>query len=138
LEIKRYRYDIQIRFNDIDGLGHINNAVYHSYIEICRTRWLDDALGSKVFVTGERVPIILARTEMDYLRQGYLQDQLYVEAFISHIGEKSFHQSYEVKNQDHTLAVAKAVLVWFDFELNRSIRIPDEMKTLMQDYRSVP
>jgi acyl-CoA thioester hydrolase len=134
MEFKRYRYDIQVRFRDIDGLGHINNAVYHSYIEMCRTQWLDDGLGCEVFSKGNRVPIILARTEMDYLKQAHLHDRIYVEGFISHIGEKSFHQRYEIKTQQHTVAVAKAVLVWFDFEKNHSVPIPDDKKALMREY----
>ncbi len=134
MDFKRYRYDIQVRFRDIDGLGHINNAVYHSYVEMCRTQWLDDGLGCGVFSSGKRVPIILARTEMDYLKQAHLHDRIYVEGFISHIGEKSFHQRYEIKNQQGTVAVAKAVLVWFDFETNQSVAIPDEKKILMRAY----
>ena len=134
MDFKRYRYDLQVRFRDTDALGHINNAVYHSYIEMCRTQWLDDALQCGVFSAGRRVPIILARTEMDYLKQGHLHDKLYVELFISHIGEKSFHQRYEVKSQQQTIAVAKAVLVWFDFDTNQSVAIPEEKKLLMREY----
>lgn len=134
MDFKRYRYDIQVRFRDIDGLGHINNAVYHSYIEMCRTQWLDDGLQCDVFSKGQRVPIILARTEMDYLKQAHLHDRIYVEGFISHIGEKSFHQRYEIKTQQHTVAVAKAVLVWFDFDRNQSVAIPEDKKALMREY----
>lgn len=134
MDFKRYRCDIQVRFRDIDGLGHINNAVYHSYIEMCRTQWLDDGLGCGVFAKGQRVPIILARTEMDYLKQAHLHDRIHVEGFISHIGEKSFHQRYEIKTQQHTVAVAKAVLVWFDFDRNQSVPIPDDKRALMREY----
>ncbi len=134
MEFKRYRYDLQVRFRDTDGLGHINNAVYHSYIEACRTHWLDDALGLGIFTLGQRIPIILARTEMDFLRQAHLHDRLYVESFLSHVGEKSFHQRYEIKSQTQTIAVAKAVLVWFDFDKSSSVSIPPDKRVLMQEY----
>lgn len=137
MDFKRYRYDLQVRFRDTDALGHINNAVYHSYIEMCRTQWLDDALQCGIFSVGQRIPIILARTEMDYLKQGRLHDRLHVELFISHIGEKSFHQRYEVKSQQQTIAVAKAVLVWFDFDANQSVGIPEDKKALMREYMPV-
>jgi acyl-CoA thioester hydrolase len=131
---QRYRYDIQVRFCDIDGLGHINNAVYHSYVEMCRTSWLDEALGYKVFSQGERVPIILARTEMDYLKQGFLHDRLHVDSYIVHIGQKSFHQAYEVSNGRDVIARAKAVLVWFDFDQQQSIPIPEQQRQRMQSF----
>ncbi len=137
MSFKRYRCDIQVRFRDTDGLGHINNAVYHSYIEMCRTQWLDEALQCGIFSSGQRIPIILARTEMDYLKQGHLHDRIYVEAFVSHIGEKSFRQRYEIKSQQQTIAIAKAVLVWFDFDKNESVAIPEDKKVLMQEYLPV-
>ncbi|WP_141735448.1 acyl-CoA thioesterase [Oligoflexus tunisiensis] len=137
MDYKRYRCDLQVRFADTDALGHINNAVYHSYIELCRTQWLAEVLHCGLFTSSERFPIILARTEMDYLKQGHLQDRLHVEAFISHIGEKSFHQRYEIKTPQHTVAVAKAVLVWFDFHANQSVAIPEDKKALMRYYMPV-
>ena len=131
---KRFSYDIQVRFRDLDGFGHINNAVYHTYIETCRTHWLDDALKCEIFQTGKPIPLILARTEMDFVQQAYLHDKISVETYVSHIGEKSFHQKYEIKTPNHTVAVAKAVLVWFDFETNSSMRIPNDKKLLIQEY----
>ena len=134
---KVYRYPLQLRFRDTDGLGHINNAVYHTYLEMCRTQWLDDALDLGVFTRGQAIPIILARTEMDFLRQGHLNDKLFVELSLVHIGDKSFHQRYEIKTEEHTFAVGKAVLVWFDFAANRSVSIPADKRALMQPYLSV-
>jgi hypothetical protein len=54
--------------------------------------------------------------------------------FISHIGEKSFHQRYEIKTLQHTVAVAKAVLVWFNFDKNQSVPIPEDKRALMREY----
>lgn len=137
MDFKRYRFDLQVRLCDTDALGHINNAVYHSYIEMCRTQWLDDALHCGIFTQGQRFPIILARTEMDFLKQGRLHDRLFVELFISHIGDKSFHQRYEIKTQHQTIAMAKAVLVWFDFDSNKSVDIPADKRALMREYMPI-
>jgi acyl-CoA thioester hydrolase len=126
-----YRTDLQLRFRDTDALGHINNAVYHSWIELCRTRWLDEVLGCEVFSKGAPIPIILARTEMDFLREARLEDRLYVEAKIVHVGQKSFHQSYEIKRSHEIIARAKAVLVWFDFERRQSVNIPADKRALL-------
>lgn len=134
VQAQRHRQEIQVRFCDIDGLGHINNAVYHSYVEMCRTSWLDQALGYGVYSKGDQVPVILARTEMDYVKQAYLHDPVQVEAYIVHIGHKSFHQAYEVSNGREIIARAKAVLVWFDFASNQSVAIPKDKRRQIEAY----
>ncbi len=132
--MKVYNYKIQVRFRDCDSLGHINNAVYHSYVETCRTHWLDDALGTGIFSQAEKIPFILARTEIDYLSQGHLNHDIVVASWLSHIGQKSFHQVYEIKHNAKVLARAKAILVWFDFEKQLSIEIPETKRSLMKEY----
>lgn len=129
-----YQYKVDVRFRDCDSLGHINNAVYHTYTESCRCRWMEEALGWPVFSEGKKIPVILARTEMDFLSQGHLHHDITVNAWLSHIGQKSFHQVYEIKNGSKIIAHAKAVLVWFDFEKQCSIAIPDDMRTMMLKY----
>ncbi len=131
MEPLRYRTDLQIRFRDTDGLGHVNNAVYHSWIELCRTHWLDDVLDCGIYSRGDSIPIILARTEMDFLLEVRLHDKLHVESFLSHVGQKSFHQSYEIKRGDDIVAKAKAILVWFDFERRCSVPIPPDKRQIL-------
>ena len=124
----KYSIDIQTRFCDLDGLGHINNSVYHSYIELCRVKWSQDILGFKPDGKNQNMPLILARTEIDFLHQGLLAYQLRVDSHISYVGTKSFHQHYEIMADKLCIVRAKAVLVWFDFENNKSAEIPDSMK----------
>jgi acyl-CoA thioesterase FadM len=32
---------IQVRFSDLDALGHVNNVTYFTYFEIARVKYLD-------------------------------------------------------------------------------------------------
>lgn len=124
----RFSTPIQIRFRDTDALGHVNNAVYHSWIEYCRTHWLDTFLGCGIYSQGNPIPIILARSEIDFLKEVHLKDELIIETWISHVGQKSFHQSYEIKRASEIVAKSKAVLVWFDFAARTSVELPEELR----------
>ena len=54
---------VEVRFNDIDGMGHVNNALFLTYLEHCRMRFFTEVAGS----TSERdFPFILAHAALDY------------------------------------------------------------------------
>ena len=60
----RHRTSLEVRFRDIDAFGHVNNAVFLSYVEQARIRYLLDVLQPE---TGfDRLPLILARVELDF------------------------------------------------------------------------
>lgn len=121
---------IQIRFSDIDLAGHINNARYHTYIESGRMDYFEKALGFEI--DWKKTGIILARTEMDYLFPGRLNDKISVHTSCSKIGTKSFYLYYEVIregiNGDLILAKATTILVCFDYFENKTIEIPEQWK----------
>ena len=129
---KVFEYRMQPRFRDTDLLGHINNAVYLSYVESCRVAWLRElSLSSDV----RTLPIILARSEVDYLAQAFHTEMLVIRAQLDKIGTKSFCQGYEIEAEGRGLvARAKAVLVWFDFKQNCSVPIPEEARQAMRPY----
>ena len=124
-------YPIQIRFCDLDALGHINNAVFINYIETARVQWLKELKLKHVTRSG-KIPLILARTEIDYLQPAFLDSKLHIELTLGKLGNKSFHLDYLIK--DHTKEVAKAssVQVWYDYEKNTSIPIPANVRHIFE------
>lgn len=128
---KIYTWKDSIRFRDCDSLGHVNNAVYHSYLENCRTHWLDDCLGLKIFESGDRIPIILAHTSIDYLGQLRLATELRITCALTKVGRKSFQHHYLIFGDDNICAKASAVLVWYNFDEQQSIQIPEEERKIM-------
>lgn len=131
-------YAFDVRFVDLDGLGHINNAVYLSYLEQLRVKWLKDSGLFDAFDVKKPIPLILARSEIDYISQGYYREKILCEAFISRIGTKSFDIDYELSSDDGQekicLARAKSVLVWFNYSSNQSEAIPMSARDVMTNY----
>src|SRR5436190_2435384 len=87
-----YRHRLSVRFRDCDAMGHVNHAVYFTYLEQCRlTFWRE--------VTGEPSPhtrVIIARAECDYRAPAKFGDELDVGVRIADIGRSSFTLLYEV------------------------------------------
>lgn len=105
-----------VRFNDLDGMGHVNNAVYSTYLEQARLAW---------FGQDERMPledVILARTEIDFRSPLSVGEVVEIGVRPSRLGWKSFELEYEMRAGGRLVAEAKSVLV--AYEHARSIEVP--------------
>ena len=69
---------IRIRWRDMDAYGHVNNAVYLTYLEECRDRWVRSVLGDAAFV--------IVRIAIDYRRELSLADEEIVVRCRGHRG----------------------------------------------------
>lgn len=63
-----FEHEIAVRFRDCDAMGHVNNAVYLSYLEECRDRWVRDVLGPEA-------NLVIVRVAIDYRRELSLEDE---------------------------------------------------------------
>ena len=99
---------VEIRWSDVDAVGHVNNAVYATYLEECRDEWLDGALGDAD--TGW--DYVVARVALDYLRALRLEDEaVLVRVGLERIGTSSVTTREEILAGEELAATAEAVLV---------------------------
>ncbi len=117
---------IQVRFADVDVMGHVNNAVYLSYFEITRMHYFKHMLNREW--DWQKDGIILLKNEIEYHRPVRLNDRPVIKMIVDHIGNKSFTLSYEVKVNDFICCSGKSVLVGYDNTEHKSIPIPPQMK----------
>jgi acyl-CoA thioester hydrolase len=113
-----------VRFRDLDSLGHVNNAVYLTYLEQARVAFLSPR-GAEI------ASMILARVEIDFRAQVSLGETVEIALTPSRVGTKSFELAYELKVGDRLVAEAKTVLVAFDYERGRSKPMPEEWRKLL-------
>lgn len=122
-----YNVGIEVRFKDIDGMGHVNNAAYLTFLEHARMQYFTKEAGA----TSERdVPFILAHAAIDYKQPIRLNDEVEVVFWTSRIGGKSWDFDYEIRDpDDHTLyATGKTVQVAYDYELDESCDLEGTLK----------
>jgi acyl-CoA thioester hydrolase len=114
----RHEKRVEIRWRDVDALGHVNNAVYATYLEECRDEWSVRVLGD----VADLWAFVLARVAIDF-RQELLQedDAAIVSATLVRIGGRSFTVREEIRKLDGTLAAeAESVIVARDRESGAS------------------
>src|ERR1041385_3261782 len=122
---------IEVRFNDVDGMGHVNNALYLTYLEHCRMRFFTEIAGS----TSERdFPFILAHAALDYKSPMKMGAKPVVKMWTSRIGGKSWDFDYEIKDaKTGTLyATAKTVQVAYDYQLEKSDVLEGDLKQFVK------
>lgn len=110
----RYTHRVQMRFSDVDSMGHVNNARCVTYLEDARIGLLAELLAGAAAKTAPG--LILARTEIDYRRPLLLSPEaVEVDVWVVRIGSKSFDLAYEVRQFGRCAASARTVMVAFDY-----------------------
>ncbi len=107
----------RVRFRDCDAMGHVNNAVYSTYLEEAR-----------IGVLGGLADFILARMEIDFRAELRMGEDVEVRTRCSRIGTKSFDLEHVIAAGDRVVAEAKSVLVSYDYERGESVPVPDALR----------
>lgn len=113
-----------VRFRDLDGMGHVNNAVFFTYMESARIAFLS-SLGAGDNPLGQ---LILARAEVDFRAPIAFGQDVEVGVRTSQIGTKSFGLDQEIRADGRVAAEGKFVLVGYDYERGASVEIPAEWR----------
>ncbi|HEY7563163.1 MAG TPA: thioesterase family protein, partial [Gaiellaceae bacterium] len=122
--------EIEIRWRDQDAYGHVNNAVFLTYLEEARDEWLEQALGSP----GIAWDYVLARVEVDFRRELTQADERVVaRCELQSLGTSSVRTREELVTAAGELAAeAQAVLVARDPETRRSRPLTDEERAKLE------
>lgn len=137
-----FTHRIEVRFRDCDPLGHVNNAVYLTYLEQARlmqwrTLWRFGGLrdmnpagrGAGETTVNDAPGVILARAEIDYKRPAHYGDVLEVRIGLAAIGRTSFTYEYEiVDGAEQLVAAARSIQVFYDYRSARPVPIPDDLR----------
>ncbi|HEY4768293.1 MAG TPA: thioesterase family protein [Candidatus Limnocylindria bacterium] len=129
----RHATHVQVRLGDLDPFGHVNNAVVATYVEQGRVLYLRDVLGTGADPVS--MPFILARLEIDYLEQTLFDDPVEVGTRVDWIGRSSVHMSHLLTGRDgRELARSEAVLVAFDYEIEKPVPVSEVWRAAMATY----
>jgi acyl-CoA thioester hydrolase len=124
----------EVTFRDLDVFGHVNNAVYLTYIENARLGYLREALGVESL---EDLLVILAKVRIDFRSRASLGEVLEIGARVTRIGTKSFDVDHEVRGPDARLvAVASTTLVTFDYRGDTTMPVPDLWRERIQSFEA--
>ncbi|MCQ2228455.1 MAG: acyl-CoA thioesterase [Bacteroidales bacterium] len=119
---------VQKRFNDLDGLRHVNNGVQQSYFDIGRADYLKRIYGEK-FYCNEQVLLVASYTT-DFIAQIKLEDEIEVCTSVVKLGNKSLRLAQVIRGVDNKKIYTRSlsVMVAIETKEGKSIPIPDEWR----------
>ncbi|MFP4174586.1 MAG: acyl-CoA thioesterase [Halobacteriales archaeon] len=124
-----YVTEVDTRFRDLDLMGHVNNAVYASYLEEARVAYYDEVLDVGV----DELGFVLAHLEIDYERPIQHGDEVSVGLRTADVSDKSMTTEYRVEADDAVAATAKSVQVAVD-EDGKARRVPDDWRKQIEEF----
>ena len=140
MENFKHKTPIQIRFKDVDKMGHVNNANHLTYIEIARMKYFEDVVQANG-IWSKEIGLILARTEIDYKKPIFLHDKVFVYTRCANIGTKSMQLDWAIVREntgtEETLAKGIAIIVCFDYQHNKTIPFPEVQKEKIKKYEGI-
>ena len=128
---------VQIRFNDIDILGHVNNAVHQYYFDVARLQYFKHIFGKAVDWNKEVV--VLANITIDYIEPIRLEDKIEVHTRVHRIGNKSIGMSQQIIDSisGSVKSTSHSVLVAYDRETKTTVPVPEAWKKRVAYYENV-
>lgn len=131
-----HRVPIQIRFNDVDQYGHVNNNAYFSYYDLGKEDYLRKVL--KVDYRKQNVVPVIANINADFILPIFYGDPIIVETRVSHVGQKSFTLEQRAINEKTGMEVChcKTVMVCFSLVDQTSADIPNEYRQYINDFEN--
>lgn len=118
------QWPIQIRFNDIDPMGHVNNATLQEYFDLGRMYYLNLIFNGKLH--DNKLALLIASIHTDFLIPIFLKDEIQVQTKIYKLGNKSLKMIQQLIAKDGTIkASSKSAMVCFQIETNETQVIPE-------------
>ena len=129
----RHTVPLQIRFNDIDILGHLNNTVYFSFFDTGKAYFFKDLMGDEMDF--RKVETVIANVDCAYVAPIYFGEKIEVRTRCSAIHDRSFRlQQVIIETGSGNLkAAAETVMVSFDARTQQSMPMPAHIRRALEN-----
>lgn len=129
----KHKQKVQLRFNDIDILGHLNNTVYFSLYDLGKAEYMVEAGLRK---PGPGAPnSVIADVHCTYIKPVHYGDDIYVTTCCSEVGDKHFVLEQEMIDGEGELrSKCRTVMVYIDASTGRATPIPQEFRDRIEAY----
>ena len=124
-----FSHTMDVRWREMDALGHVNNAQYLSYVEETRVQWFNSLQNG--WQEGDAAPIVAA-IHVDFRKPIVWPEQITVSLFAEKRGSKSAtigHRIHSAGDASVIYAEGYTVLVWID-RAGQTVALPDYIAAL--------
>lgn len=123
---------IQIRYNDIDQQGHINNAVIMEFFDLGKSDYFETV---GISVTPESdFTVLIVHYDVDFMGQMLFHDKIEVRTRLEKVGNKSVTLLQEVHANGRCCVSCRTILSGYSRSAHASASIPEEIKERIRQY----
>lgn len=133
----RHRADIQLRFNDVDVLGHVNNTVYFSFYDTGKALYFSEVSGKQM--DWRHVDRVIANIDCAFMAPIVYGEKIEVLTRCSHLGRKSFiiEQALREKETGQIKSLATTVMVAWNPESSQSEELSPRLRKEIAIYEGM-
>ncbi|MBO4660571.1 MAG: acyl-CoA thioesterase [Prevotella sp.] len=124
---------LQIRFNDVDKFGHVNNTIYFQFYDTTKTDYFASVCPG---VDWESIAIVVVKIEAEFYAQIKADDNIAGRTRVMKLGNKSFHLEQDVIDTDTQEVKARclSIMVLYDLKQQQTIEFPEEWRRAIIEY----
>lgn len=131
----RFEHPAEVRFRDLDSMGHAHHSLPLIYFEEARAAYWREVVGRS---GPDGIDYILAEANVAFHARILFPQRVKVLLRVSRIGSSSFEMEYQLRSaEDALLADGRTAQVMYDYAAGRSKPIPAEVRARMEEYDSV-
>ena len=132
----RYWKSIEVRWSDMDAVGHVNNTVYFTYLESARVELLHK-IGARGKQRDDGQGPTLVTTSCDFKRQVVYPATIDVGVRVEKIGQRSFAMRYGLflHGTNDLVATAMSVNAWVDYKAERAVELPEALRAAFAEFQ---
>jgi acyl-CoA thioester hydrolase len=120
---------VDVRYQDHDTMGHVNNAVYVTYMEEARFAYLTEGLG----VPPMDLNMVVANLTVDFRRPVQFDAEVEVAVSVTDVGNSSFTMAYEVRDSEGVAVEGETVQVALEPDGREPRRVPQDWRDAIED-----
>ena len=95
----RHTLPVQLRFNDIDAFGHVNNSVYIQLMDQAKYAYFSDLMHDNL-LGDEEYDLVVVNINVSFMAPTYISDSIEVLTAVTHVGNRSVTLNQEIRQQD--------------------------------------
>lgn len=127
------RLPIQVRFSDVDVIGHVNNIVYFAYYDTGKAAFMTELLGRNI--SWQEVDTVVANVDCAFIAPIFWGEQIEVLTTCVGIHDKSFRLLQMLRNSEsgEVKSVCETVMVSFDPDTQKSAPLSEEWRKKLNE-----
>jgi len=128
----RFHHQVDVRFRDVDAMGHAHHSLPLVYLEEARAAYWRDVAGRATLAD---IDYVMAEVTVRYHRRITWPDRLDVALRVSRLGGKSFEMAFEIRSgAGELVASGSTVQVMYDYAAGAAMAIPAELRARIEAY----